>query len=185
MSTIIAGHLQLQEQIAAARQALLAAGFAEQQISAFYVSQPGQHDRYELGGDEDQSPGAKESTQGMAAGAAAGAAVGAAAGAATSIVTGPIGPIVGGLVGAHVGSLYSLSDMKEAGEPEQGSVRNERAPRKAGMMIAVALSDRDGEARALDVLHRLGADHIERAEGHIVDGDWRDFDPLTRPQLLS
>lgn len=173
MSTIIAGHLQLQEQIAAARQALLAAGFAEQQISAFYVSQPGQHDRYELGGDEDQSPGAKESTQGVAAGAA------------TSIVTGPIGPIVGGLVGAHVGSLYSLSDMKEAGEPEEGSVRNERAPRKAGMMIAVALSDRDGEARALDVLHRLGADHIERAEGHIVDGDWRDFDPLTRPQLLS
>jgi len=185
MSTIIAGHFPLQDQIEAARGALCMAGFADQQISAFYVNQPGQHDTYELGGDEHQSPGAKETTQGVAAGAATGAVIGAAAGAATTVVTGPLGPVIGGLVGAHVGSLYSFSDMKEAGEVEQGSARNQLPPRKPGMMIAVALPAAGDEERALQVLHQLGADHIERAEGSIVDGDWRDFDPLARPVLLS
>src|SRR5471032_2758567 len=99
MSTIIAGHFPLQDQIEAARAALCMAGFADQQISAFYVNQPGQHDTYELGGDEHQSPGAKETTQGVAAGAATGAVIGAAAGAATTVVTGPLGPVIGGLVG--------------------------------------------------------------------------------------
>lgn len=185
MSTIIAGHLPLQDQIEAARAALRAAGFADRQISAFYVNQPGQHDTYELGGDEHQSPGARETTQGVAEGAVTGAVIGAVAGAATTVVAGPLGPVIGGLVGAHVGSLYSFSDMKEAGEVEQGSARNQLAPRKPGMMIAVALPASDDEERALAVLHDVGADHIERAEGTIIDGDWRDFDPLARPVLLS
>lgn len=188
MSTIIAGHFQLQQQIETARHALRAAGFADDRISAFYVNQPGQHDLYELGGDQDKSPGAKETPRGVAQGAAAGGAAGLALGAATVPATGPLGPlvggVVGGLVGAHVGSLYSFSHMKEAGEDEAGG-QNQIAPRKAGMMIAVALPDGADEEQALEVLHGLGADHIERAEGQIVDGDWRDFDPLALPQLLD
>lgn len=184
MTTIIAGHFQLQEQIDVARQTLLDAGYPPERISSFFVNQPGQHDMHELGGDRDKSPGAKETPEGLAKGAATGGAIGAAVGAATAPLTGPAGPIVGGLVGAHVGSLYSLSHMKDKGEPEDGSRENMAEPRKSGMMIAVALPDGD-EARAVQVLRDLGAHHIERADGTIAGGDWLDFDPLSLPRIVA
>jgi len=183
MSTIIAGHFQLQNEVEQARRALVDAGFPTERISKFYLSQPGQHDLTPIGGDHQHSPGAKESPKGLAEGASAGAAIGVAAGAATSPVTGPIGPIVGGLLGAHVGSLFSFSKMKEAGEAEEGG----HAPlenRPTGMLVAVAFDDPGQEQQAVDVLRRLGADHIERAQGNIVDGDWADFDPSSRPQII-
>jgi hypothetical protein len=183
MTTIIAGHFPLQEQIDGARQALLDAGYPNDRISAFYVSPPGQHDMHELGGDRTLSPGAKDTPEGLAKGAATGGAIGAALGAATVPLTGPAGPIVGGLVGAHVGSLYSFSEMKEKGEPERGG-ENAAEPRKSGMLIAVALPDGD-ESRAVQLLRGLGADRIERAEGTIVDGDWQDFNPLALPHLVA
>lgn len=183
MTTIIAGHFQLQDQIDSARQALRDAGFPDERISSFYLNQPGQHDTHELGGDRTLSPGAKESPEGLAKGAATGGAIGAAVGAATVPLTGPLGPVVGGLVGAHVGSLYSFSHMKERGEPEQGSGENMVEPRKAGMMIAVAVQDGD-EGRAVQTLRDLGANHIEKAEGSIVNGDWTDFNPLSLPHLV-
>jgi hypothetical protein len=184
MSTIVAGHFQLQDEVDNVRQELIGAGFPEDRISAFFVNQPGQHDMTPIGGDELQSAGAKETPEGVLEGAAAGGAVGLALGAATSMVTGPVGPIVGGLVGAHVGSLFSFSKMKESGEPEAGG-DNVVEPRKPGMLVAVALADPAQEARALEVLRDLGANHIERAEGSIVAGDWVDFDPLSKPALIA
>ncbi|MEC5163670.1 MULTISPECIES: hypothetical protein [unclassified Janthinobacterium] len=180
MSDIIAGHFQLQQQIDEARAALVRDGFAEARISAFYVNQPGQHDVYEYGGDRDISPGAKDTPQGVGKGVVAGGAIGAAIGAATALVTGPAGPVVGALVGAHVGSLYSLHNMKEAGEAERGG-ENRLEPRRPGMLIAVACADAAEQERALALLGGLGAEHIERAQGDIVDGDWVDFDPLSLP----
>jgi hypothetical protein len=183
MSMIIAGHFQLQDEIERARLALLEAGFAGERISGFYLSQPGQHDQTPIGGDHIQSPGAKEAPEGVVQGLTTGAAVGAVAGAATSPITGPLGPVVGGLVGAHVGSLFSFSKMKEAGEQEEGG----RAPvenRAAGMLVAVAFDDPGMEARAVDVLRRLGATQIERARGNIVGGDWADFDPASAPDII-
>ena len=115
---------------------------------------------------------------------ALGGAVGAVVGAATAPVTGPAGPIVGGLLGAHVGSLFSFSKMKEAGEAEEGG----RAPveqRMAGMLVAVAFDDAGLEARAVEVLRKLGARQIERARGNIVDGDWADFDASVPPDILT
>jgi hypothetical protein len=180
MSTIIAGHFQLQDEIADARLALLSAGFAAARISSFYVNPPGQHDVHALGGDHDKSPGAKESDEGVVQGGAAGAVAGAVAGAATMPITGPVGPVVGALVGAHVGSLFSLSKMKERGEPdEDGS--NVHQPRKSGMMVAVAADDVAQQDKALDILRRLGAFDIERAEGSIAAGDWHDFNPNSLP----
>ena len=184
MSTIVAGHFLLQDQVEHARQELMRAGFAEDQISAFYLNQPGQHDMTAIGGDRIESPGAHETPEGVLQGAATGGAVGAAVGAATSVVTGPVGPIVGGLVGAHVGSLYSLSKMKDRGEGEEGGAANRFEPRKAGMLVAVAVEQPDAEARALDVLRGLGSDHIEKAKGTIENGDWTDFDPLSLPVLV-
>ena len=183
MSMIIAGHFELQEEVERARRALLDAGIAGERISGFYLSQPGQHDQTPIGGDHIQSPGAKETPEGVAQGAAGGAAIGVVAGAATSPITGPLGPVVGGLVGAHVGSLFSFSKMKEAGEKEEGG----RAPvenRHAGMLIAVAFDDTGLEAKAVDVLRGLGATQIERARGNIVDGDWADFDPGSAPDII-
>lgn len=183
MSNIIAGHFQTQDEIDQARRELIGAGFAEPHISAFFVNQPGQHDMTPIGGDNTESAGAKETPEGVLEGAAAGGAVGLAIGAATSVVTGPVGPIVGGLVGAHVGSLFSFTKMKERGEAEEGG-ENVQEPRKPGMLIAVALDDAGQENRVLEVLRDLGAHHIERAEGTIVDGDWVDFDPLSMPQIV-
>jgi hypothetical protein len=183
MSIIIAGHFQLQDEVEQARRALVDAGFASERISGFYLSQPGQHDMTPLGGDHLHSPGAKESPEGVVQGAGAGAAVGAVAGAVTSTVTGPLGPVVGGLLGAHVGSLFSFSKMKEAGEKEEGG----RAPlenRPAGMLVAVAFDEPALEQQAVDLLRRLGAHHIERAKGNIVDGDWADFDPSSVPDII-
>ena len=184
MSTIVAGHFQLQMEAEQARRELIGAGFPEDHITAFYLNQPGQHDLTPIGGDHALSPGAKESPVGMVQGELAGGALGAAIGAATSVVTGPVGPIVGGLVGAHVGSLYSLSKMKEAGEHEQGGGANVVEPRLAGMLVAVALEEPDQEARALEVLRELGSHHIERAQGTIENGDWTDFDPNSLPALI-
>lgn len=185
MSTIVAGHFQLQDQVEHARHELMRAGFPEDRISAFYLNQPGQHDLTPIGGDNILSPGAKESPEGVMQGAATGGAVGAAIGAATAPVTGPAGPVVGGLLGAHVGSLFSLSKMKEAGEGEEGGHGENRfEPRKAGMVVAVAFEQPEEEQRALEVLHRLGSDHIERAHGTIENGDWTDFDPNSLPVLI-
>ena len=184
MSTIIAGRFQLQDDVDRARQALAAAGFDTDRISTFYLSQPGQHDQTPLGGDNLQSPGAKETPEGVVKGVATGGAVGMAIGAATSPVTGPLGPIVGGLVGGHVGSLFSFSKMKERGESEEGG-ENRIPPREAGMLVAVAFDDAAMADRAVDVLRQLGAHHLERAQGNIVNGDWADFDPASRPQLIA
>lgn len=184
MSTIIAGHFQLQDEIDQARRELVNAGFAADRISGFFVNQPGQHDMTPIGGDHMQSAGAKETPLGVLEGTSVGGMVGVAVGAATSIVTGPAGPIVGGLVGAHVGSLFSFSKMKDGGEAEAGG-ENQAEPRPTGMLVAVAIDDGPGqENRALEVLRDLGAHHIERAEGSIVDGDWVDFDPLSMPALI-
>ncbi|ATQ79183.1 hypothetical protein CR152_29500 [Massilia violaceinigra] len=185
MSTIVAGHFQLQDEIDHARRELVRAGFSEDRISAFFLNQPGQHDQTPIGGDNMQSPGAKETPEGVLQGAATGGALGVAVGAATAFVTGPAGPIVGGLVGAHVGSLFSLSKMKDAGEKEEGSNANRYEPRQSGMLIAVAADQPDQEARAIDVLRGLGSHHIERAKGTIEGGDWTDFDPLSLPVLVQ
>ena len=183
MSTIVAGHFQLQDQVEQAKSELMRAGFAEDQISSFYLSQAGQHDATPIGGDNITSPGAKESPEGVAQGWATGGAVGAAVGLATAPVTGPAGPIIGGLVGAHVGSLFSLSKLKDAGEGEEGSAENDYVQRHAGMIVAVAFEQPEDEQRALEVLQRLGSDQIERARGTIQNGDWTDFDPTSLPKL--
>jgi hypothetical protein len=184
MSIIIAGHFQLQDEVEQARRALVDAGFDAGRVSGFYVNQPGQHDMTPVGGDHQLSPGAKETPTGVVEGVGAGAAVGVAIGAATSPVTGPLGPVVGGLLGAHVGSLFSFSKMKEAGESEDGG-ENVVEPRKAGMLVAVAFDDPALETGAVDLLRRLGAHHLERARGNIVDGDWADFDPGSVPDVIA
>ncbi len=145
MSTILAGHFQRQDQADQARLDLIEAGFPEDQISTFFLNQPGQHDLHEFGGDRERSPGAKEIPSAVVQGVASGGAVG----------------------------------VAEAGG------ENAVEPRKPGMLVAVGLAEPLDQGRVLDVLRTLGANHIERAQGTIVDGDWIDFDPLSAPVPAS
>ena len=182
MSTIIAGHFQLQDEAARAVDELVGAGYARAGISSFFVNPAGQHDVFPVGGDRDKSPGAEATDQGVAAGAAAGAAAGIAVGAATAPATGPLGPALGGLVGGHVGGLVgtlsSTDDGDRAADPRPDNAQRRRA---AGMLVAVQVQDEEQERRAIEVLQRLKADAIERNRGHIRNGDWEDFDPLAAP----
>ncbi|MGW8391530.1 hypothetical protein [Pseudoduganella sp. HUAS MS19] len=176
MSTIIAGHFQLQETALDVCEAFKAAGFEPGRVTSFFNNPPGQHNVIPTGGDRAESPGAKQTPGAVAKGEVTGAAIGAAAGAATIPLTGPLGPVLGGLVGAHVGSLYSFSELKE--KDESGP-----PPRHSGMMVAVAVADGE-EARAIALMRQQGAEKIERAQGIIEDGDWRDFNPLSVPQYV-
>lgn len=184
MAKIIAGRFDLQDEATRAAAELSQAGFASGQISTFYTNPPGMHADYPLGGDQDKSPGAEDTTKGLAAGTTAGGAVGIAIGAATVPVVGPLGPALGGLVGAHVGNLVgTAAETKEEDQIE--AEYGQRPRRKAGMMIAVAVGDDAATQRAVDVLQRLGAMDLEMAEGTIENGDWRDFDPVNEPNFIG
>jgi phage tail tape-measure protein len=183
MSNIIAGFFQTQDDVVFAIDELERIGFSRGAISAFYVNPAGQHDLYAIGGDEDKSKGAKETGHGVAQGASVGGIVGIAAGAATLPITGPAAPIVGALVGGYIGSLIgSLHATKEFNQAEEGG-EHEELPRKAGMMVAVAVENQQQEADALELLKAIHAEAIEHNVGTIVDGDWSDFDPLSAPHL--
>jgi len=183
-TTIIAGRFEQQASAAEALEELARDGFAREKLASFYVNPRGQHDIYPIGGDQEQSPGAKESGTGVALGAAAGGAVGVAA----TPFLGPVGPITGGLVGAHIGGLVgSMSKMKEKGETGDNDEETENATplRRSGMMVAAAVEDRAQEERAINLLCAMGAADIERANGTIADGDWKDFNPVEPPTLIS
>ncbi|MGI4936566.1 MAG: hypothetical protein ACRYF5_07445 [Janthinobacterium lividum] len=203
MSNIIAGRFQQQDQAQRAVEALVQAGFAATAISTFYVNPAGQHDAYPIGGDRNDSPGAKDTDAGLAAGVATGGAVGAAVGAAgaaigaaTAPVTGPLGAIAGGLVGAHIGALVgTLNKLEPDGHGEN---KNPVPVRSAGMLVAVQTNAHDAphgdasgnlgmhdEERAIATLRAMGGTELERAQGVIVEGDWQDFDPVAAPDLLD
>lgn len=186
MARIIAGYLEQQDQVEETIDQLVGAGFAKEKISSFFNNPPGQHDLYPIGGDEDQSPGAKKSTEGVVAGMTTGGVIGAVIGAAATPLTGPLGAMTGAFVGAHIGSLAgSMASMKEQGEREEEDDANTLPQRKSGMVVAVCVEDVTQEN---DVIHILQAQHavqIERAEGTISDGNWIDFNPLTPPVPLT
>lgn len=183
MSNIIAGRFDQQASVQQAREALLLAGFSEDEVASFYVNPPGQHNRYPIGGDHFDSPGAEQSEAGLAVGGVAGGIAGAALGAAAMPVLGPVGPIAGALLGAHVGDLIGSLNKMEDSNPHA----DKQGPkvRHAGMLVAVATADPADETRAISVLRSMNAVEIERAHGTIADGDWKDFDPLTPPALVE
>jgi hypothetical protein len=183
MANIIAGRFEQQETAQAAIDALMQAGFPREAISSFFVNPAGQHDQFAVGGDQDKSPGAKDTDKGIAGGMATGGAVGAAIGAATAPLTGPLGAITGGFVGAHIGSL--MGTMKTLEPDGQGADENPVPVRSAGMLVAVDIDAGSGEGQVIETLRRAGGTEIERAHGTIVAGDWQDFNPVAPPSLVD
>jgi hypothetical protein len=49
----------------------------------------------------------------------------------------------------------------------------------------VEVPDGAQESKAIRVLRDAGAMDMERGDGHIVDGDWIDFDPLSPVRRIA
>jgi phage tail tape-measure protein len=177
MTTIIAGRFVEQTETSATADKLIQAGFTRDRIAVLFVNSAGQHDRYPIGGDQDESPGTEQSGAGAAIGAAGGSAVGALMGAAF----GPGGALAGAATGAYLGSLPgALGKLSDASDSDSVK-RAEKSSqvRKAGMLLAVATPGPLAEATALEVLRSAGATDIERSHGTIDGGTWPGFDPVS------
>jgi hypothetical protein len=177
MTTIIAGGFQNIVPAEAAIERLKQAGISGEYICKFRVNPPGMHARYPIGGDRDESPGSKDADKGAMKGAAVGAAAGAAAGA----VLGPVGMAAGAGVGAYTGSLVGgMKETEKEVKPEHEDVR------PAEVLVAL---DADAAGVPSDeivrILEEAGAWQVERAEGTWADGEWADFDPVSRPRLVG
>ena len=184
MAKVIAARFETQPEADRALDALRSAGFDGQNVTSFYLNQPGQHATYPIGGDTDHDEGTKKSGKSAATGAAVGGVTGLALGTAAAIAMEPglaVAAAIGGTgVGAFVGSLAgALSGTKDSGAGEANVDE-----RKAGVMVAVR-ADADGaQDTIVQTLRSQGAQAIEQAEGEWREGAWVDFDPARAPQLL-
>ena len=190
MTTIITGTFQQQDEAQRTLSELAGAGFAADRTATFFVSPPGQHDLFPIGGDEDESPGTEHAAAGSASGAAVGGAIGVAVGLATLPVLGPGAAVAAAGVGAYAGSLYgALGNTDDKNNPETQAAREARRrskpPRKSGMLVAVSAPASAQEDAAIRILRAHGATDIERLEGSIVAGEWTDFNPLTPLRLVA
>ena len=187
MSTLIAGRFSQQTQAETASAELLRSGFSPKDMTLFYVNPQGQHGTYPVGGDEDESPGTHEASAGAMRGVAGGVGVGTLVGAATLPILGPAGPLLGAAVGAYTGSLVGAlgtmnkskenAEVVDKAEKEGVPHPEESHPRKAGVLLAVAVSTPEQRQNAIQILG-VSALELEEAEGVMRDGQWTDFNPL-------
>jgi hypothetical protein len=181
MATIIAGGFDVYSKTQAALQRLREAGVAEDNLCEFRINPAGEHDQTPIGGDRNESPGARDADKGAGKGAAVGAVIGTAAGVVATPLLGPAGIVagagVGGYTGSLVGSLGEVSDEPQTGHDDV---------RPAEAMVAVNIDGgRVPEAEVVRIFEECGARQVERAEGLWADGEWQDFDPVSRPQLIG
>lgn len=181
MATIIAGGFDVYSKTQAAVQRLRDAGIAEDNLCEFRINPAGEHDQTPIGGDRNESPGAKHADRGAGKGAAIGAAIGTAAGIAATPLLGPAGIVAGAGVGGYTGSLMgSLGEVSDEVQPDHEDVRPAEA------MVAVNADGAGiGEDEIVRIFEECGAQQVERAEGTWADGEWQDFDPVSRPQLVG
>jgi hypothetical protein len=197
MTPIIAGRFEQQTQAEHAVSALKGEGFAEDDITVFYVTPPGQHGTFPIGGDREASPGATHTHIGAIKGAAVGTAVGLGVGLAAAPLVGPAATVVGAGAGAYAGSLLGgLGNTEEEPSRDEVEAQGESAApqpvaemvkpvRAAGMMVAVRAPEFARRVAAVNALRAAGARDIERADGTWHDGQWIDFDPLKSPLLVD
>ena len=182
MDNIIAGNFEHREQADAAARALIGAGAPD--VCAFAINAEGQHHGLPLGGDVDADPQA----EGGGKGGVTGALIGTAIGAGIGIAAAPLAPIVAPAVvlgtaaaGAYTGAMAGAVSNMGGDKPE---ARDAAPPRPAGVLVAVRAADAEREALATRVLREHGARDVERAQGTWRDGQWADFDPVRRPELV-
>jgi hypothetical protein len=96
-------------------------------------------------------------------------------------VLGPVGAAAGAGVGAYTGSLLGgMKETEKEPKPEHEDVR------PAEVLVCV---NADAAGIPADdivrILEEAGAWQVERAEGTWIDGEWADFDPVSRPHLVG
>jgi hypothetical protein len=179
MATIIAGGFAVHGEAEAAMQRLRDAGVDDDNLCSFRVNPPGEHDGLAIGGDHHQSPGAHKAGSGSAIGAAVGAAAGAVAGAAASTVLGPVAIAGGAGVGAYTGALVGA-----LGAMDKHTHSEELRPAET-LVAANASAGPVSEDELIALFEECGAQQVERTEGTWANGEWADFDPVTRPHLVA
>ena len=189
MARIIAGRFETQARADDAIAALSTAGFASSEVTSFYVTPPGQHATYPIGGDAHHDEGTKDSGRKAGAAAAIGGVTGLALGAATGAALGEpsltaAGAIAGTGIGGYVGSLAGGLMGTRSGNPDQATTA-EPVERSSGVMVAVCVERPGTEAQAVTALRGNGAVEIERATGEWRDGLWVDFDARRTPELID
>lgn len=190
MNVIIAGRFDTQEQGASALDALLREGFERDALTMFYVNPAGQHDIHPIGGDSDESPGARNAESGAVEGGGMGAVAGAVVGIAAVPLAGPAGAVAAAGAGAYAGSLAGAmkktKDESEVEESAGGRDTSKITGRHAGVLVAVRLESDTAESRsqAISVLRAHSASDIEHAQGLIEGGNWVDFDPRDEVHLV-
>jgi hypothetical protein len=178
MSRIVAGRFENPLEADAALADLQRAGFRSGEFESFYVTPPGQHGTFPIGGDSHSDAGARQAGRGAVLGAVIGALAGAALGALAFNEFGIVGVLLAAGLGAYIGSFAgTMARLRPASSAEATPEHPVELP--GGRMIAVNVDRAEMESRALDVLRRHGARNLGRAEGTWRDGSWRDFDPRT------
>jgi hypothetical protein len=199
MSRIVAGRFKEPAGAEAVLKALPEQGFQRSEFEMFFVTPPGQHATFPIGGDVFSDEGARKG----GGGAVIGAAIGAGAGLLVGIIAymaieyldvavlwpgfigrqeGESGAGLGLLtvalvaVGAYVGSLIGAMSKMRSGSVRRATVEHP-VERPSGLMVAIKVDRQGSEPRAIETLQRYGARDIERTEGKWEEGDWKDFDP--------
>ena len=181
MAKIIAGGFDVYSKTQAALQRLRESGVPEEFICEFRVNPPGEHDQTPIGGDRDESPGAKHVDEGAGKGVAVGAAIGTAAGVTATPFLGPAGIVAGAAVGGYTGAL--VGGMRETGQERQPDHEDVRP---AEALVAVNV-DAAGVAdeQVVRIFEECGAQQVEMADGLWEDGEWKDFNPVSPPNLVG
>jgi hypothetical protein len=196
MHTIIAGRVETQERAEQLIAELQRKGLALDDMQAFFVNPPGMHATFPIGGDTDIDKGAAGAGEGQAKGVALGAVAGLAAGGVAAVAVPPLAPVlavaltgVGAHAGGLAGALSSTRDPREQ-KPEGSEEADETGPpqstdiRRGGMMLAVRVTEQT-EPIVIEAMRAAGTQDIERARGRWDDGQWVDFDPLSKPQKIG
>jgi uncharacterized protein YcfJ len=184
MTNIVAGRFELQADADVATNELFREGFANDQVSRFFVNMPGQHARFPVGGDRNVSPGARGAATGAVIGAVVGGFVGLFIGFLASRWIGSVGTIAAAAAGVYLGSLGGALFKLEDKEPEPVVDTNTNVTpevRHSGVMLAAHAPSPDQRALALEILLASGAKDIEAVDGIWRGGRWADFDPVKAP----
>ena len=176
MSHIVAARFDRSIDADAALADLENEGFNDSEIESFYVSPPGQHGSYALGGDSHSDAGARFGGVGALIGAVVGAGAGLALGTLASLEHGFVAIVLAMGLGAYIGSFVGAMTRLRHGR-RRDATPDHPVETRGGRMIAVNVDRPQMEGRAIAVLRRHAARELGRAEGEWLDGSWRDFDP--------
>ena len=177
MAKIVAGRFSDLAGAEAVLKALPGEGFQRSEFESFFVTPPGQHATFPVGGDSYSDEGAKEAGGGALRGVLIGGAIGLVAGMAAYIVFNQLITILAGIgLGAYVGSVIGALSKTRSGNPLRATIEHP-VERPSGPMVAIRVDRPGSETKAVETLQRYGAQNIERTEGNWQAGDWKDFDP--------